>query len=52
MKSSIDMALRRASRARIATTAALAAALLALLIGSAVPVISRFFPTQSSSERR
>jgi uncharacterized membrane protein YbhN (UPF0104 family) len=30
----------------------LAAALLALLIGSAVPVISRFFPTQSSSEHQ
>ena len=30
----------------------LAAAMLALLIGSAVPVFFRFFPTQSSSERQ
>ena len=30
----------------------LAAAMLALLIGSAVPVLSRFFPTQSSSGHR
>ena len=32
--------------------AELAAAMLALLIGSAVPVFSRFFPTQSSSEHQ
>ena len=30
----------------------LAAAMLALLIGSAVPVFFRFFPTQSSSEHQ